>query len=113
METKLVMNFKQGNYPEGILAGVEALAVMAEKGVENAPPEKGLFQKASDYKNKAVSNHLLSEKVGPNVLNLAFWLGVILIIISLFAPKKYKKMLLIAGIALVVVVSALLAGFFV
>lgn len=112
MADRIVARFKQGEFGEGTLAGVEALAKMAELGPEAEPPG-GLpaFLPDSLDEKPLATTPLPTWGIGLMLIG-----GVALIVLSFVFPE-HRKWLLIAGIGLIVaalvlwVVLAVLAVF--
>ncbi len=101
IENKILPHFKKENYRLGIVEGVSALIEMSKDGPRMVPPRPSKIEKFKDYKTKAVNTHLTG--LSSNMLNAAFWLGVILTVSAFFIPQ-HKKHLLIVGIGLIVFV---------
>jgi uncharacterized protein len=97
MQDRIISRFKQGDFAEGIIAGVEALAEMAAKGPEAEPPQ-GL----PDFLPKSLEERPLATTPLP-VWGMGLMVigGIAMIVLSFLMPQ-YRKWLLIVGIGLIV-----------
>ena len=104
MDNKIIPNFKLNDYNTGIIEGVKALALMSAAGAYGVPPVKSRLEKFKDFKTRLISENPLAKRYGANHLNIAFWVGLALLIGSFFVDPPLKKKLMIAGLLLIAIV---------
>lgn len=94
MNRKIVPQFKKGNYPDGIVGGVEALAVMSKQEPESQPP--------IDFSEILSSKPIPTSPLPLWGTIIAICGGIALIVGSLFVPdKKIAKYMMVFGIVLI------------
>ncbi len=123
MDNRIIPHFKAGDFNGGILAGARALGEMAARGPKSVPSDAaqavpgapadlapGMMPAdlpSSDENMPGAMDQAAgrADSISPfskNALMGMMGLGVLLIIASIFLPQ-YRKPLLIAGVALIVI----------
>jgi len=102
MEGVLIANFKKQRFAEGITDTVGALAQMAEAGPEGAAPEPGKFQRFLDVSEELGAKRVKTSPFPGGVIFLMLVAGALLIAASFLFPE-HRKILLWAGIALILI----------
>lgn len=98
MERRIIPRFKEGRFPEGMVAGVEALKEMSERGPQSKPPV-GL---SKFFPTSLKENPLSTSPLPAWGMGLILLTGVGLIVASFFFPQQRKRLLLV-GTGLIVV----------
>ena len=105
MDNRIVPEFKEGNFGQGVLEGMASLGKMAELGPEAEIPEPGMIDQLTDAWKSDEKLSPLSPLPGKYVI-LLMAAGILCLILAIFLPQ-YRKTLVLLGIALIVIALVL------
>lgn len=102
MDQDMVPRFRNGDFGGGLAAGVESLAEMARLGPQGEPPEPALAERVENHPATrfATEENPIAKRFGVGAVVLLVLAGLGCFVAAYFLPE-YRKMLIIAGIALI------------
>ncbi len=103
MDNEIVPEFKQGRFAEGILNGAVALGAMAGAGPEAEPPSQVVNQAQQLVEQVTGPGEITTSPLPKYIIFGMSALGLVLILAGFLFPAQ-RKVLLIAGVSLILLV---------